>query len=143
MSSPDDLRVWQAAIQIAVRTRHLVERFPRRGYAELRDQMTRSAESIGINIAEGRSSEFHLEYAKFLDTAIRSAGELSSQLTTAMAYRIVPYWEAFNLNGTVMCTRRMIESLRDHVRAEYAAEQKRITRQPKRSKKRQAPPESV
>ena len=115
MPSPEELRAWQAALQVAVRTRKLVTHFPPRGYAELRDQMTRSAESIGNNIAEGRTSTFDGEYVRFLDTAARSANELSSQLRMAMDYGIVPKWEAFNLNGTVICTRRMIESLRDTV----------------------------
>ena len=113
MPSPDSLRAWQAAIQVAVRVRSLIAQFPRRGYADLRDQMIRSAESIGHNIAEGRISIFEAEFIRYLDTAARSAGELSSQLTTAMEYGIVPQREAFNLNGTVICTRRMIESLRD------------------------------
>ena len=133
MPSPEYLRAWQAAIQVAVRTRRLLERFPPRGYADLRDQMIRSSESIGNNIAEGRASGFPGEYAKFLDTAIRSAGELSSQLRTAMAYRIVPYWEAFNLNGTVICTRNMVESLRDSVKAKHTAASKR--RRPRKKKR--------
>ena len=83
--------------------------------------MTRSAESIGNNIAEGRGSAFEREYVRSLDMAARSASELSSQLTTAMEYGIVPKREAFNLNGTVICTRRMIESLRDTVKANHDA----------------------
>src|SRR5947209_2198412 len=119
MPSPDGVRAWQAAVQVAVRTRDLLSHFPTRGYAEMRDQMTRSSESIGNNIAEGRGSAFELEYVRFLDTAARSANELSSQLTTAMGYGIVPKRKAFNLNSTVICTRRMIESLRDTVKANY------------------------
>ena len=87
--------------------------------------MTRSSESISNNIAEGRGSAFPLEYVRFLDMAARSANELSSQLTTAMKYGIVPEQKAFNLNGTVICARRMIESLRDAVRANYDAERSR------------------
>jgi four helix bundle protein len=119
MPSPNGVRTWQAAIQVAVRTRDLLAHIPSRGYAALRDQMIRSAESIGNNIAEGRGSAFPLEYARFLDMAARSANESSSQLTTAMEYGIVPVQKAFNLNGTVICTRRMIESLRDSVKASY------------------------
>ena len=52
MPSPEELRAWQAALQVAVRTRKLLAHFPARGYAELRDQMTSSSESIGSNIAE-------------------------------------------------------------------------------------------
>jgi four helix bundle protein len=102
MSSPNGLRVWQAAIQVAVRTRDLLAHFPPRGYAELRDQMSRSSESIPSNIAEGSGSEYPLEYISRLDTAASSANELSSQLVTAMEYGIVPKWKAFNLNGTVI-----------------------------------------
>ena len=125
MPSPDAVRAWQAAIQVAVRTRTLLSSFPPRGFTELRDQMIRSSESIGSNIAEGRGSAFEREYIRFLDVAARSANELSSQLTTAMEYGIVPKRKAFNLNGTVICTRRMIESLRDAVQRNYDARRAR------------------
>ncbi|HXT18267.1 MAG TPA: four helix bundle protein [Gemmatimonadaceae bacterium] len=124
MPSPNGVRAWQAAIQVAERTRQLVALFPRRGYADLRDQMTRSSESIGNNIAEGRGSSFEREYIKYLDTAARSANELTSQLVTVMEYGIVPRSLAFHLNGTVICTRRMIESLRDVVQANYEARER-------------------
>lgn len=117
MPSPDAVRAWDAALQIAVRTRALLTHFPARGYSDLRNQMIRSAESIGHNVAEGRGSSAPAEYVRFLDIAARSANELSSQLMLAMRYQIVPYRDAFNLNGTVICTRRMIESLRDKVRS--------------------------
>ena len=136
MPSPDGIRAWQAAVQVAVRVRTLLTHFPRRGYAELRDQMIRSSESVANNIAEGRGSAFEREYIRFLDTAARSANELSSQLTTAMEYGIVPKREAFNLNGTVICTRRMIESLRDTVEANYRA--RRAKKRAKASKPRKS-----
>ena len=87
--------------------------------------MIRSSESIGNNIAEGRGSAFEREFIRFLDIAARSANELSSQLTMAIEYGIVPKQQAFNLNGTVICTRRMIESLRDTVKANYQARRAR------------------
>jgi four helix bundle protein len=119
MPSPDAVRAWQAAVQVAIRTRVLLGHFPLRGYAELGDQMIRSSESIGHNTAEGRASTFEGEFIRFLDTAARSASELSSQITVAMEYGIVPSRQAFNLNGTVICTRRMIESLRETVQENY------------------------
>jgi four helix bundle protein len=139
MPSPDGVRAWQAAVQIAVRTRSLLSRFPSRGYAELRDQMMRSSESIGNNIAEGRGSVFAREYVRFLDIAARSANELSSQLTTAMKYDIVPKREAFNLNGTVICVRRMIESLRATVETNHDAERTPRRCPRKRSARKGAP----
>ena len=125
MSSLSDLHAWEAALLVALRTRELLGLFPARGFAELRDQMIRSSESIGHNIAEGRASTFEREYIKYLDTAARSANELSSQITDAINYGIVPKWRAFNLNGTVICTRRMIESVRDTAQANYDVERRR------------------
>ena len=138
MPPPERVRAWEAAIEVAARTRDLFTHFPKRGYAELRDQMARSSESIGNNIAEGSGSDFELEYIRFLDMAVRSSNELSSQLTTAMRYGIVPKWTAFNLKGTVICTRRMIESLKDSVRADYEA--RRARQRAARSKPRKKPP---
>jgi four helix bundle protein len=141
MASADGVRAWQAALEVAIRTRKLLEQFPKRGYAELKDQMIRSSESIGNNIAEGRASKFEREYIKYLDTAVRSASELSSQLRTVMAYGIVRKWDAFNLNGTVICTRRMTESLREAVYANYQAKlaAKRAKKKAPSRKKRKAP----
>jgi four helix bundle protein len=120
-----DLHAWEAAMLVAARTRELLAHFPPRGYAELRDQMIRSSESIGHNIAEGRASAFEREYIKYLDTAARSANELVSQITDAMNYGIVPKWRAFNLNGTVICARRLIESVRDTAQANYDGKRQR------------------
>jgi four helix bundle protein len=134
MHSPDGLRVWQAAIQIAARTRLLLAHFPPRGHAELRDQITRSAESIGHNIAEGRRSVSDYKFVRYLDDAVGSASELSSQLITAMEYGIVPEREAFNLNGTVICTLRMVESLRASVQARADREARRHRKAKRRRK---------
>ena len=133
MPSPDGVRAWHAAVQVAARTRELLSRIPARGYADLRDQMIRSSESIGNNIAEGRGSAFAGEYVRFLDIAARSASELSSQLTMAMAYGIVPTREGFNLNGTVICVRRMIESLRNAVQENHDVRRARQPAPRKRS----------
>lgn len=125
MSSPDAVRAWHAAIQVAVRTRKILTHVPPRGYARLRDQMTRSSESIAHNIAEGRASIFEPKYISHLDSAAASAAELSSQITLALEYGIVPQREAFSLNGTVICTRRMIESLRAKIQTRHDAARRR------------------
>ena len=101
---------------VAKKTRDLVGKFPRRGYAELREQMLAAAESISHNIAEGRTAARDTEFLRFLDIAARSASELSSQLELVKTYAIAPEREAFNLIGTVICTRRMIQSLQQKIR---------------------------
>ena len=134
MSGPEALRAWQAALQVAIRTRDLLEHFPPRGYAELRDQIIRSAESIAHNTAEGHPSIFDAEFIRFLDTSIRSAGELNSQLNMAVAYGIVPKRKAFNVIGTVICTKRMLKSLRDSI--ELAEERERPVRSGAKKRKK-------
>ena len=111
-----NIRVWDSAVLIALKTRELVARFPRRGYTELRDQMIAAAESIVNNIAEGRAAGSPKEFLRFLDIAARSASELSSQVELAKAYDIVDERAAFSLIGSIICTRRMIRSLQKTVR---------------------------
>ena len=118
MHSPLVLRAWQAAMQVATRTRAIIDQFPPRGYAALRDQMTRSSESIGHNIADGRGSSSPSEFLNYLDHAARSATELNSQLTHVRNYGIAPPKDVFNLIGTVICTRKLIDSLRERIRAD-------------------------
>lgn len=110
------VRAWESAVLVAVKTRKLVEKFPRRGYAQLRAQLTSAAESISHNIAEGRAASSPKEFLRFLDTAARSATETASQLNLALEYGIAAKKEVFDLMGTIICTRRMIRSLQDKIR---------------------------
>ena len=50
----------------------------------LKDQMRRAAVSIGSNIAEGFERDNNAEFVKFLSYAKGSAGEVVSQLATAL-----------------------------------------------------------
>src|SRR6476469_7877041 len=111
------LRAWQSAVLVAVKARKLTEKFPRRGYAELREQLISAAESISHNIAEGRSASTPKEFLRFLDMAARSASETASQVNLALEYEIAPNKDGFNLIGTIICTGRMIRSLQGEVRA--------------------------
>jgi len=50
----------------------------------LRDQIRRAAVSVMMNIAEGFDCESHVEFARFLGIARRSAIEMQSLLYTAL-----------------------------------------------------------
>jgi four helix bundle protein len=112
------VRAWESAVLVAVKTRRLVEKFPRRGYTELRNQLISAAESISHNIAEGRAAASPREFLRFLDVAARSASEAASQLNLALEYGIASKKEVFDLMGTIICTRRMIRSLQARIRAD-------------------------
>ena len=110
------VRAWQSAILVATKARELAASFPRRGYSELREQFLSAAESISHNIAEGRAASAPKEFLRFLDMASRSASETASQLDLAIEYGIAKKKDAFDLMGTIICTRRMIRSLQDRIR---------------------------
>ena len=130
MQDFQQVRVWESAVLVAVKTRKLVEKFPRRGYTELREQLISAAESISHNIAEGRAASTPKEFLRFLDVAARSATETASQLNLALEYGIVAKKDVFDLIGTIICTRRMIRSLQERIRTdlERAAERDRTRR---------------
>ena len=95
----------------AVKVRDVVSRFPRRGYAELKEQMVTSAESVCNNIAEGRGATSPKDYRIFLDSAAKSASELLGQIDSGRNYRIIRDQTAINLSGCVLCCFRMIRGL--------------------------------
>jgi len=112
------VRAWESAVLVAVKARKIADKFPRRGYAELREQLISAAESISHNIAEGRAASSPKDFLRFLDTAARSATETASQLNLALEYGIASKRDVFDLIGTIICTRRMIRSLQDKIRGD-------------------------
>jgi four helix bundle protein len=76
----EDLPVWKAAIDLAVRIFDLAEEGVFRGHPGLRDQIERAVLSISNNIAEGYERGTNEELLTFLYYARGSAGEVRSML---------------------------------------------------------------
>lgn len=76
----EDLPVWQAAIELAVRIYALTANAEFKGRASLRDQIERAAVSVSNNIAEGFERGTTPELLTFLYIARGSAGETRSML---------------------------------------------------------------
>src|SRR5579862_3711517 len=76
----EDLPVWQAASDLALRTFALGEKAPVRRHRSLRDQIERAALSVSNNIAEGFERGTTPELLTFLYIARGSAGEVRSIL---------------------------------------------------------------
>jgi four helix bundle protein len=74
----EDLPVWQAAIELAVRVFDLTARSAFKGHYDLKDQLERSAVSISNNIAEGFERGSTTETLTFLYISRGSSGELRS-----------------------------------------------------------------
>jgi four helix bundle protein len=109
------LRAWQKATRLAVAIRGLLATFPRRGYARLKNQMIGSSESIPDNIAEGCGTQTIPDFVRFLDSSIKSANELESQLDRSLGYRLMPQerWRLFA--AEVQTVRKMTWGLRRSV----------------------------
>jgi four helix bundle protein len=111
------LRVWRKAHELAIAIRQATRRLPRSGYASLQSQITRAAESIVLNIAEGCGTTSQREMARFLDISIKSSVELEAQLELARDYKAFENstWEV--LSPLVIDVRRMLCGLRKKVLA--------------------------
>ena len=109
------LRVWTKAHAHILNIRRETHRFPRTGYASLKSQMIRAAESIAFNIVEGCGSTSQKELARFLDISIKSASELEYQLMLARDYGVLgeSVWKGLS-EGTIDI-RRMLCGLRAKV----------------------------
>jgi four helix bundle protein len=111
------LRVWKKAHMLVLDVRRATQRFPREGYASLKTQMTRAAESIPFNIVEGCGADTAREMARFLDISIKSTSELEYQLTLAKDYEVLGQPEWHTLATTTVEVRRMLCGLRAKVLA--------------------------
>ena len=76
----EDLPVWQAASDLALRTFALGEKPALRRHRSLRDQIERAALSVSNNIAEGFERGTTNELLAFLYIARGSSGEVRSML---------------------------------------------------------------
>lgn len=76
----EDLPVWNAAIELAVKTFALTSQPQFKSQHSLRDQLERAAVSVSNNIAEGFERGTNKELLMFLYIARGSAGEVRSML---------------------------------------------------------------
>ena len=75
----EDLPVWKAAIEIAVRIYAMTAKENFKGHGSLRDQIERASVSVSINIAEGFERGTTQELLTFIYIARGSAGEARSR----------------------------------------------------------------
>jgi four helix bundle protein len=83
MAGYRDLKVWQAAMQLAEDVYRLTAQFPKHETYGLASQLQRSAVSLPSNIAEGQGRNSRKEFHHFLGIALGSLAELETQLILA------------------------------------------------------------
>jgi four helix bundle protein len=83
------LRVWKKAHALSLAVMSAVPQRPGRRNGPLVTQIIKSSESIPTNIVEGRMADSDAEFARFLGVSLKSSGELTYQLETAVERRIL------------------------------------------------------
>src|SRR3954463_10924841 len=109
------LRAWQEAHRLTIAVKRLTTRFSKADHGSLRNQMTRAAESIADNIAEGCGAATNSEFARFLDMAIKSSTELENQIDRAHGYGLTRDRDHEELSEQVCNVRKMTWGLRKKV----------------------------
>ena len=96
------IEAWQRAHALAIEIDKLTRGFSRLGYAHLKSQLNKSADSISETIVEGCGADSNREFARFLDMAIKSANETEGRLLKARDFGLISYqdWERYT-NETI------------------------------------------
>ena len=113
----EDLRIWQDA---RVQANRIYDSFgtdsPSSRDFGFRDQIQRSAVSVMNNIAEGFERKTDAEFARFLDIAKGSNGEVRSMLYLAEDRNYLSPTAAESMRSSSELLSRAIESLAKHLR---------------------------
>jgi four helix bundle protein len=115
MQDFENLDVGDRSIAHAVKVKEISFKFPDEGYASIKSQMTRAAESIPINIAEGCGASTPKEFARYLSISIKSSTELQQELRLAHDYGILPDADWRALRKETVEIRMMLCGLRKKV----------------------------
>lgn len=72
----ENLKVWQAAVELSGEVSELAKTFPKTEMFVLSSQIQRASDSVSLNIAEGSTGQSNAEFRRFLGIALRSALEV-------------------------------------------------------------------
>ena len=106
---------WQRAHALAISIHKLARGFTRAGFAHLRSQLTRAADSISDNIVEGCGSSTNRDFAKFLDSSIKSANETEGHLLKAKDLGLISHRDWQSHTQEVIEVRKMTFGYRKKV----------------------------
>jgi four helix bundle protein len=106
------LRVWQKGQDMAVAVDRLVVTFPRRGFASIKDQPIRSAESIPTNVVEGCGSSTAPDFAPYLEYSIKSCCELEHHIESAERIDLLTASQRDHFTAAIVLIRKMTVSFR-------------------------------
>jgi len=109
------LEIWNRACALAVAVRAAADRFPRRGFGELKEQMISAAESVAHTIVEGCGADTQKEFARYLGLSIKSNRELEGELELARRNHILLAEDHRLLTDETVLIRKKTYTLRKKV----------------------------
>jgi four helix bundle protein len=112
----EDLRVWQASVDISVKIYEITERFPKSEQYGITNQIRRSSVSIPSNIAEGSERNSNKEFGQFLSIAKGSLAELKTQLIIANRILFLDKNGFEELKNDIESISKMLTALRKAIR---------------------------
>ena len=116
MSNFRELRVWQAAEELAVQAHRTLSRTRGAGSKPLCNQLLRAVMSVPINIVEGNAHASPRERARFFGYALASAWEVEGHVQLAIDVGIISIKDYEILLERVINVRRMLYGLLKKVR---------------------------
>lgn len=105
------LMVWQKAHALAVNVDRLAKGIRGGANSSLRNQMIRAAMSVPANIVEGRAQLSEKHFARYLNYALGSAGELDYHLLIAKDIGAISEKEYWRFEASVSEIRKMLRGL--------------------------------
>ena len=111
MGKFEELRVWQKAVDLAVKVYEICEKEPLNKNFGLKDQLQRSAVSISSNIAEGDEMDTQKQSVKFFYYSRGSSAELLTQSIISKRSRMMIPEDADYIVEECRAISRMINKL--------------------------------
>ena len=128
------IAAWARAHALALEVRRATKSFPRSGYADLKSQLVRAADSIASNIVEGCAAATRKEFARYLDISLKSTSEVEYRLQLAFDQGILDWATWHRLSAESVEIRKMIYGLRRAVLEADRRNRERAAAQPRRGK---------
>ena len=128
------IAAWARAHALALEVRRATKSFPRSGYADLKSQPVRAADSIASNIVEGCAAATRKEFARYLDISLKSTSEVEYRLQLAFDQGVLDSATWHRLSAESVEIRKMIYGLRRAVLEADRRNRERVAAQPRRGK---------
>jgi four helix bundle protein len=135
----EDLPVWKAAMELAVRVFDLTTRPDFKGHGDMKNQMERAVVSISNNIAEGFERGTTNELLTFIYIARGSAGEVRSMLCLLERLPVFSNLKSqiSNLNARAENISRQLRGLADSLQNSEIKGQRHLTDKVRRAAQRE------